>query len=50
MKRPEQICQDETSRKYKKWCKKILKRFRRRKEKIDPESAPTKNEYRGYSM
>ena len=50
MKNPEQICQDEHDRYYKKYLKKLLKRLRRRREKIDPENAPTKKKYRGYSM
>jgi len=49
MKIPEQICDDEGDRHYKKYLKKLLNRLRRRKEKRDPENAPTKKQYRGYS-
>jgi hypothetical protein len=48
---PEKICKGPGSggRKIKKWLKKVTNRYRRRKAKRDPENAPTKNRYFGWT-
>lgn len=49
MAKPEQIDKGEWNRYYKKWLKKIAKRWRRRCEKSFGD-ASKKNEYRGWSL
>jgi len=48
--KPEQIDKGENNSGYKKELKKVMSRKRRREEKRNPEDAPKKNEYRGYSL
>lgn len=48
MKKSEQICPNESPG-YKKECKKKMVRSERRAAKSDPEEAPKKRSYRGYT-
>ena len=48
--KPEKICRGEKSKHYRKWLKRCTSRVRRRIERHDPENAPNKNWYRGWSM
>lgn len=46
----EQICQHDPSALYRRWLKRHYARLMRRLARIDPEAAPVRRRYRGYSL